>query len=174
MSDKINSFKKISEEYAIVGAISPSELELLASEYKSTLYLALDTGKDFPPCSPHSIAQVIVSFLDALPQPVLPPSTYPTSEIDPQNLRAWCRRFLESLPPINYNLFIYVLSFFRELLSESDYNRLTVSHLASICINVMTSLTTENDITKEDNEKRIAKQEILFNVIMYYLVVPVI
>jgi len=47
MSDKINSFKKISEEYAIVGAISPSELELLASEYKSTLYLALDTGKDF-------------------------------------------------------------------------------------------------------------------------------
>jgi hypothetical protein len=36
----------------------------------------------------------------------------------------------------------------------------------------MTSLTIENDLTKEDREKRIVKQEILFNVIQYYLVVP--
>ena len=155
-------------------ALRETDLFVLEGDPQEVIAIreSLDTGNDFPSCSPHSIAQVIVSFLDALPQPILPPSTYPTSEIDPQNLRAWCRRFLESLPPINYNLFIYVLSFFRELLSESDYNRLTVSHLASICINVMTSLTIENDLTKEDREKRIVKQEILFNVIQYYLVVP--
>ena len=134
----------------------------------------LDTGTDFPQCSAHSIVETFISFLAALPQPVLPPSSYPTTEIEPQNLRAWSRRFLESLPPMNYNLFIYILSFFRELLAESDYNRLTVTHLASICINVMTPQSTDIDISKEEREKRLAKQELLLNIIMYYLVVPVL
>ena len=75
---------------------------------------------------------------------------------------------------MNYNLFIYILSFFRELLAESDYNRLTVTHLASICINVMTPLSTDTDISKDERDKRLAKQEILVNIIMYYLVVPVL
>jgi phosphatidylinositol-bisphosphatase len=135
---------------------------------------SLDTGTDFPVCSAHSIVETFISFLSALPQPILPPSTYPTSEIDPQNLRSWSRRFLESLPPMNYNLFIYILSFFRELLAESDYNRLIVTHLASICINVMTPLATDPEISKEEREKRVAKQEFLVNIIMYYLVVPVL
>lgn len=38
-------------------------------------------------------------------------------------MRAFCRKFLEELPPLNYNVFVYVLSFLREVLAESNYNR---------------------------------------------------
>ena len=38
-------------------------------------------------------------------------------------MRAFCRKFLEELPPLNYNVFVYVLSFMREVLSELNYNR---------------------------------------------------
>ena len=46
MTDSISSFKIISKDYAIVGSIDQSQLELLANKYKSALYLALDTPKD--------------------------------------------------------------------------------------------------------------------------------
>ncbi len=38
-------------------------------------------------------------------------------------MRAFCRKFLEDLPPLNYNAFVYVLSFLREVLAEESYNR---------------------------------------------------
>lgn len=38
-------------------------------------------------------------------------------------MRAFCRKFLEELPPLNYNVFVYVLSFLREVLAELNYNR---------------------------------------------------
>jgi inositol polyphosphate 5-phosphatase INPP5B/F len=39
---------------------------------------ALDTGADLPSCSPHSLCEALTSFIAALPQPLLPPESYPT------------------------------------------------------------------------------------------------
>jgi len=40
---------------------------------------SLDHGRDFPVgLSPHSICEALVSFLQALPQPLLPPESYPS------------------------------------------------------------------------------------------------
>jgi hypothetical protein len=39
----------------------------------------LDTGVDFPPCSPHSIAEALILFISSLPQPLLPLELYPSS-----------------------------------------------------------------------------------------------
>lgn len=39
---------------------------------------ALDNGTDFPPCTPHSVCEALVSFLGALPQPLLPTESYPS------------------------------------------------------------------------------------------------
>jgi phosphatidylinositol-bisphosphatase len=40
---------------------------------------SLDRGLDFPAgCTPHSICEALVSFLQALPQPLLPPDSYPS------------------------------------------------------------------------------------------------
>ena len=44
-------------------------------------------------------------------------------EVEALNMRVFCRKFLEELPPLNYNVFVYVLSFMREVLSELNYNR---------------------------------------------------
>jgi phosphatidylinositol-bisphosphatase len=84
----------------------------------------LDTGAQFPSCSAHSVVEALVSFISALPQPLLPPELYPTlADVEPLNLRAWSRNFLEQLPPINYNVFVYLLSFERELLALREFNR---------------------------------------------------
>ena len=39
---------------------------------------ALDNGTDFPVCTPHSVCEALVSFLGALPQPLLPAEPYPS------------------------------------------------------------------------------------------------
>lgn len=45
------------------------------------------------------------------------------TDTEPQNIRVWARRFLEQLPPLNYNLFVYLMSFERELLKYEAENR---------------------------------------------------
>ena len=43
---------------------------------------SLDHGRDFPVgLSPHSICEALVSFLQALPQPLLPPESYPSVSV---------------------------------------------------------------------------------------------
>lgn len=39
---------------------------------------ALDCGTEFPSCTPHSVAEVLVDFIAALPEPLLPYELYPT------------------------------------------------------------------------------------------------
>jgi len=38
---------------------------------------AIDHGTDFPICSPHSLVDCLISFLDALPRPLIPWELYP-------------------------------------------------------------------------------------------------
>ena len=84
----------------------------------------LDTGAQFPSCSAHSVVEALLSFVSSLPMPLLPPDLYPSlADVEPLNLRAWSRNFLEQLPPINYNVFVYLLSFERELLALREFNR---------------------------------------------------
>jgi len=68
---------------------------------------SLDTGSEFDPtCSVYSLADALWAFLNDLAEPVIPPSLFPTMEIDAQSIQPWSRRFLELLPPINYNVSI--------------------------------------------------------------------
>jgi phosphatidylinositol-bisphosphatase len=76
---------------------------------------ALDTGAEFGAVSVHSVAEVLLALLQALPSPVIPEKLMPSMELDQQNLRPWTRRFLEQLPPLSYNVFVYLVSFFREV-----------------------------------------------------------
>lgn len=85
---------------------------------------ALDESLDFSPsATPHDIVACLVSFLAALPRPLLPPHLYPTARVEVTALGFFARKFLEDLPPLNYNVFVYLVSFFREVLAEESYNR---------------------------------------------------
>jgi len=95
---------------------------------------ALDAGAEIDEkASVHSLAEVLLAFLASLATPVVPGRLLPTIEIDAQNLRPWTRRFLEQLPPLNYNVFVYLISFFREVLKYHESNRLNTDKLATIC-----------------------------------------
>ena len=101
---------------------------------------ALDTGVELDEkASVHSLAAVLLSFLTSLATPVVPGRLLPTMEIDAQNLRPWTRRFLEQLPPLNYNVFVYLVSFFREVLKHHESNRLNTEKLATICCKTLLS-----------------------------------
>lgn len=85
---------------------------------------ALDCGEEFTAqCSPHSYADVLQALIAGFPTPLLPYDLYPTSEVDNQQMRMWARKFLDALLPLNYNVFVYLMSFFREVLQQREYNR---------------------------------------------------
>jgi phosphatidylinositol-bisphosphatase len=97
----------------------------------------LDVGAPFGEFHVHSMAEIFLSFLSNLSSPIVPPTLFPTLEIDSQNIQSTTRRFLEELPPIHYNVFVYVISFFREALVYREHNNLTAAKLARICCNCL-------------------------------------
>ena len=138
---------------------------------------SLDCGTPFPPgCSAHAIAETIVCFLAALPTPLLPVELYPTAaDVEPGVVRAWCRRFLEQLQPLSYNLFVYMLSFQRELLLSKEENKLTHAKLAAINVTCMT-VSAQSDGGGGDGEqdesitvKLMASQEALHAMMLHFL-----
>lgn len=97
----------------------------------------LDTGAALGKYRTHSLAEAMLSFLSNLSTPIVPPTLFPTLEIDSQNIQSFARKFLEELPPIHYNVFVYVMSFFREALLYKDQNKLVATRLARICVDTM-------------------------------------
>ena len=90
----------------------------------------LDTGAAFENFSVHSMAEVLTSFLSNLSSPIVPISLFPTLDIDAQNIQMFTRKFLEDMLPVPYNVFIYIISFFREVLLHRDRNRLSPAKVA--------------------------------------------
>lgn len=90
----------------------------------------LDTGAPFEKFSVHSVAEVLTLFLSNLSSPIVPVSLFPTLDIDAQNIQMFTRKFLEDMLPIQYNVFIYIISFFREVLLHREKNRLSPAKVA--------------------------------------------
>ncbi|KAL7487148.1 hypothetical protein ACHAW6_012748 [Cyclotella cf. meneghiniana] len=99
----------------------------------------LDTGASFENFSVHSMAEVLISFLSNLSTPIVSSSLFPTLDIDAQNIQAFARKFLEDMPPIQYNVFIYIVSFFREVLLHRQRNKLSPAKIARICCSCLVS-----------------------------------
>jgi phosphatidylinositol-bisphosphatase len=97
----------------------------------------LDTGSAFGEFNIHSMAETLISFLASLSSPIVPRSMFPNLEVDSQNMQYLARKFLEELPPIHYNVFVYIISFFRECLVHKESNLLSVAKLARICCNCL-------------------------------------
>jgi len=97
----------------------------------------LDTGDPFGEFRVHSMTEIMLSFLSNLSFPIVPTSLFPTLEIDAQNIQSFSRKFLEELPPIHYNVFVYIISFFRECLLYRETNLLSPAKLARICCNCL-------------------------------------
>lgn len=97
----------------------------------------LDTGAPFGEYRIHSMTEALLLFLSNLSTPIVPRTLFPTLEIDAQSIQSSVRKFLEELPPIHYNVFVYMISFFREALLYRETNNLSAAKLARICYNCM-------------------------------------
>jgi len=128
----------------------------------------LDTGTAFGDYHIHSMAEVLVSFLSNLSVPIVPRTMFLTMEIDPQNIQLMARKFLEDLPPIHYNVFVYIISFFRECLLHSDRNGLSAPKLARICSNCLV-LGAQGAHSFDDNSGSIQRRTGLQLIMLHFL-----
>ncbi|KAG1936180.1 type II inositol 1,4,5-trisphosphate 5-phosphatase [Pimephales promelas] len=109
----------------------------------------LDTGSlDTLPGSNHSVAEALLLFLDALPEPVLPFSFYRQC-LDISGDSSQCRQIISSLPQCHRNVFNYVTAFLQELLKHSTHNRLDAAILGPIFAGLMLRSPTKQDLTEK-------------------------
>lgn len=94
---------------------------------------ALDTGQPFPRHRGYSTAELLLSWLQSLRQSVVPDEILAAALANGAgDLTATCRALLEMLPPVRYNVVIYLVSFLREVLKHADGNKLTAEKLSFV------------------------------------------
>ncbi|XP_020565960.1 type II inositol 1,4,5-trisphosphate 5-phosphatase isoform X1 [Oryzias latipes] len=110
----------------------------------------LDTGiPDSLPGSNHSVAEALLLFLDALPEPVVPFSVYQQC-LECSSNESQCQRVISTLlPQCHRNVFNYLAAFLRELLKSSEINRLDVSILVTIFASLLLKSDTKQDLVEK-------------------------
>lgn len=92
----------------------------------------LDTSiPDTIPGSNHSVAEALLIFLEALPEPVICYELYQRC-IDCSHDTRLCRQVISQLPRCHRNVFRYLMAFLRELLKYTSDNNLTASLIATV------------------------------------------
>ena len=92
----------------------------------------LDTGvPEKIPGSIHSIAESLLLFLESLPDPVIPKSVHKRC-LECSNNYLLCKQIIHQIPEYHRNVFRYLTSFLKELLSRSQNNNLDIKFLASL------------------------------------------
>ncbi|XP_034029951.1 LOW QUALITY PROTEIN: type II inositol 1,4,5-trisphosphate 5-phosphatase [Thalassophryne amazonica] len=109
----------------------------------------LDTGMlDSLPGSNHSVAEALLLFLDALPEPVIPYSFYQHC-LECCSIASQCEKVISMLPQCHQNVFNYLTAFLREMLKTSASNRLDVNILVSIFAALLMRSPTKQDVAEK-------------------------
>ncbi|XP_051999378.1 type II inositol 1,4,5-trisphosphate 5-phosphatase-like [Xyrauchen texanus] len=113
----------------------------------------LDTGiLETLPGSNHSVAEALLLFLDALPEPVIPFSFYQQC-LDCSSDSSQCRQIISMLPLCHKNVFNYLLAFLQELLKHSAHNKVDVNILASVFAGLLLRSPTNQNIKDKGKAK---------------------
>ncbi|XP_054638567.1 type II inositol 1,4,5-trisphosphate 5-phosphatase isoform X2 [Dunckerocampus dactyliophorus] len=114
----------------------------------------LDTGMaDSLSGSNHSVAEALLLFLDALPEPVVPYAFYQQC-LESCSNASQCEKVISALPQCHRNVFNYLAAFLRELLKNSASNRLDVTIVGTIFASLLLRSPTKQDLA----EKRKARE----------------
>ncbi|XP_077455296.1 type II inositol 1,4,5-trisphosphate 5-phosphatase isoform X1 [Stigmatopora argus] len=115
---------------------------------------SLDTGlTDSLSGSNHSVAEALLLFLDALPDPVIPFAFYQQC-LECSSDATQCEKVISTLPQCHRNVFNYLAAFLRELLKNSASNRLDVAVVATIFASLILRSPNKQDLA----EKRKARE----------------
>uniref|UniRef100_A0A3Q2CG51 phosphoinositide 5-phosphatase n=1 Tax=Cyprinodon variegatus TaxID=28743 RepID=A0A3Q2CG51_CYPVA len=92
----------------------------------------LDTSiPEYLPGCNHSVAEALLIFLEALPEPVVCYELYQRC-LDSSHDSRLCKQLISQLPRAHRNVFRYLVSFLKELLRHSNNNNLTASLIATL------------------------------------------
>ncbi|XP_020626629.1 inositol polyphosphate 5-phosphatase OCRL-1-like [Orbicella faveolata] len=83
------------------------------------------------PGSIYSVAEALLIFLEALPEPVIPYAFYQRA-LECCNNYMLCKQLIFQMPQSHQNVFTYISSFLRELLLHSNDNKLDAKTLATL------------------------------------------
>lgn len=83
------------------------------------------------PGSVYSIAEALLIFLEALPEPVIPYTFYQKA-LECCNNYMLCKQLIRQIPQSHLNVFTYISAFLRELLQHSNENKLDAKTLATL------------------------------------------
>lgn len=83
------------------------------------------------PGSVYSIAEALLIFLEALPEPVIPYAFYQRA-LECCNNYMLCKQVIFQIPKSHRNVFTYISAFLRELLRNSNENKLDAKTLATL------------------------------------------
>ncbi|XP_067457045.1 type II inositol 1,4,5-trisphosphate 5-phosphatase isoform X5 [Thunnus thynnus] len=120
----------------------------LRSEF-SEIRDCLDTGMpDSLLGSNHSVAEALLLFLDALPEPVVPYSFYQQC-LEYCSNAYQCEKVISMLPQCHQNVFNYLAAFLRELLKNSASNRLDVNILVTIFASLLLKSPKKQDLAEK-------------------------
>ncbi|XP_068612634.1 type II inositol 1,4,5-trisphosphate 5-phosphatase [Brachionichthys hirsutus] len=109
----------------------------------------LDTGiPDSLPGSNHSVAEALLLFLDALPEPVVPYNFYQQC-LESCSNTSQCEKVISMLPQHHQNVFKYIAAFLRELLKHSASNRLDVNILVPIFSSLLLKSPSKQDLAEK-------------------------
>lgn len=131
---------------------------------------SLDEGviNDVLPGSVHSVAEALLLFLEALPEPVIPYSLYQAA-LDATPNFSLCKEIVAKLPDHHRTVFTYLMAFLKELMNHSTHNELDAKTLAlifgSILLREPPNQQTDKRITSQavDRKKQIFIHHFLMN-----------
>ncbi|NWZ05909.1 OCRL phosphatase, partial [Agelaius phoeniceus] len=83
------------------------------------------------PGSNHSVAEALLIFLEALPEPVICYELYQRC-LEGSHSSRLCRQVILQLPSCHRNVFRYLMSFLRELLKYSEDNNISATMIAAL------------------------------------------
>uniref|UniRef100_A0A8D2N2W6 phosphoinositide 5-phosphatase n=1 Tax=Zonotrichia albicollis TaxID=44394 RepID=A0A8D2N2W6_ZONAL len=83
------------------------------------------------PGSNHSVAEALLIFLEALPEPVICYELYQRC-LEGSHSSRLCRQVILQLPSCHRNVFRYLMSFLRELLKYSEDNNVSATMIAAL------------------------------------------
>ncbi|XP_021261566.1 inositol polyphosphate 5-phosphatase OCRL-1 isoform X1 [Numida meleagris] len=83
------------------------------------------------PGSNHSVAEALLIFLEALPEPVICYELYQRC-LDSSHDSRLCRQVISQLPRCHRSVFRYLIAFLRELLKYSEDNNVTATMIATL------------------------------------------
>ncbi|XP_022100456.1 inositol polyphosphate 5-phosphatase OCRL-1-like isoform X2 [Acanthaster planci] len=93
---------------------------------------SLDIGyPEEMPDNLHSVAEALLMFLESLREPVIPYRYY-NKCLECANNFVLCKQVLSQIPKSHRNVFKYLAAFIRELLMNSDENKLDTKTLATV------------------------------------------